>query len=190
MATLASATSCFDGSATSSEAPSARVIAGSAERPMGPPPLCTATRQREGWVMHSNDMVPSPEVLLTPLRARQLALHVGSGARYALYGDFALATTEAVLARGSAVLQHRPGALGAIALDGFPNGAELADHDGRALRACVHGGRRSSSTGKRPQREAVCSRRLLPAGESTAVRSRLDPEQCMESRPRRPGGFV
>jgi hypothetical protein len=82
----------------------------------------------------SDDMAPSHGLVLTALQARQLALHVGSAARCAVSGDVGLATTEAVLAW--AVLSGiGAGAMGAEGSDGLPNGAELADRDGDALRA-------------------------------------------------------
>ncbi len=88
-------------------------------------------------MVNRDNPAPSREhdLVLTPAQASQLALHVGSAARSALSGDVGLATTEAVLAW--AVLSSiGAGAVGAPELDGLPDGAELAGHDGDALRAC------------------------------------------------------
>jgi len=88
-------------------------------------------------VVNRDNPAPSHEddLVLTPAQARQLAFHVRSAARSALSGDVGLATTEAVLAW--AVLSGiGAGAVGAPELDGLPDGAELVDYDGDALRAC------------------------------------------------------
>jgi hypothetical protein len=81
-------------------------------------------------------MAGSPGLELTGVEARQLRLHVGQAARYAVADEAGLARTEALLAWAVLVgSSHGPDP---SSLDGLPEIGELIpDSDGHARRACV-----------------------------------------------------